>query len=112
MKTRPLPVTSGPPRLLGEPKRSGKVTPFNRGWVRIAGLPSPSGTFHTSSPLLRSIAVSTAYGGDVSGRPFTLISSPPPANLLEYGTLTSGSDPSFFPIRLSPTPRVARTNKY
>ena len=48
----------------------------------------------------------------MSGRPLTLTSSPPVANLLEYATSTSRSDPLFFPTRFSPTPRVARTNRY
>jgi hypothetical protein len=58
---------------------------------------------------LRSIAVSTAYGGDVRGRPSTLAFSPPVANLFEYAPSTNGSDPSFLPRRFTPTPRVART---
>src|SRR5215216_7090752 len=112
MNTRPPRVTSAPPRLFGDPRRSGSAIPFRRGWFRTEGSPSPSGTFHAISPLLRSSAVRTAYGGDVSGRPSTFASSPPRANLLEYGPSTSASDPSFLPIRFTPIPRVARTKRY
>ena len=84
IKTRPPFVTIAPPRLPGDPRRSGSVTPFSSGLWRIVRLPSPSGTFHAMSPLLRSIAVNRAHGGDTSGMPpGRLIDSPPVVNEFE-----------------------------
>src|SRR5579883_2531631 len=84
MNTRPPFVTIAPPRLFGDPRRSGNATPFNNGWFRIAGLPSPRGTFHTISPWFKSMAVKTAQGGDTSGKPpGNAAASPPRANTFE-----------------------------
>ena len=69
MNTRPPLTTNAPPLLLGEPNRSGNVTPFSNGLSRMYRLPSPSGTFQAISPLFRSMAVRTAHGGDTSGNP-------------------------------------------
>src|SRR5438128_2748095 len=77
MNTRPLLVTSAPPLLFGDPRRSGNVTPFSSGLLRSDGLPSPSGTFHAISPVVKLIAVRTAYGGEFSGKPRRVISSAP-----------------------------------
>ena len=47
--------------------RSGSVTPFSSASPRSAGLPSPKGTRHAMSPLLRLMATNSAYGGLVMG---------------------------------------------
>src|SRR5215475_14289259 len=113
MNTRPPLVTIAPPRLFGDPNRSGNVTPFNKGWFRTAGFPSPSGAFHAISPLFKSIAANTAQGGETSGRPpGSTAVSPPRANTFEYSTGTSASDPSFLANRFTPIWFAARTNRY
>src|SRR4029077_1503760 len=111
MNTSPLLVTIAPPWLLGDPRRSGNVTPLSNGLLRSDGLPSPSGIFHAISPFVRSSAVSTAYGGELSGMPRRLISSAPRANTLEYSGSTSESVPSFLATRLRPIECAARTNR-
>src|SRR5262249_35354122 len=113
INTSPLLVTIAPPRLVGEPRRSGSLTPFRSGWLRIVELPSPNGTFQAISPLFRSIAVNTAHGGDTNGKPpDKLALSPPRAKTFEYSTATRGSEPLFFPMRFNPTPLAPLTNKY
>jgi len=55
-------------------------------WPVSTGAPSyetPSGTFQAMSPLFKSMAVSTAYGGELSGIPRRVISSAPRANMFE-----------------------------
>src|SRR6188768_1196995 len=110
MNTRPLAVTIAPPLLSGLPRRSGSITPDSNGLFLTAPEPSPAGTCHAIVPVFRFTALNVAYGGFTIGRPPSLLGGAGATNMFEYGTSTSGSEPSLAATRTTAVAFDARTN--
>src|SRR3954454_11256504 len=110
MNSRPLAVTIAPPLLSGLPRRSGSLTPESSGFLLTAPLPSPAGTCHAIVPVFRFTALNVAYGGFTIGTPPSLLGGAGAPNMFEYGTSTSGSEPSLAATRTTAVAFEARTN--
>ena len=82
-------VSNGPPGRR-PPTGPGSATPASMTFCRS---PSPNGTIHRCSPVLRSMAVTREYGGFTSGSPAALERvAPRPAHVVELSFLSGACE--------------------